>query len=270
MLMTNFLKNRRSVREFKNKKVDVKVLEKIDEYLKELENQEGSRSILFNIYKNGEDIYRSLKGIGGYSGVMIESPHYIGMELVNNEERVAIYSSYYMEKLITKLNDLGIATCWISLMDVDGNKKKNILGSTIGQTNYLLAIGYPKPKNPFINEAFSERLGIEEIVFNEEIEKPIDVEELEAMGLSDLFYYVRFAPSAYNKQPWRFLVERDKVTLLLAYSKEEDLNLADAGIIMYYFEALASSIGINSKWELINGVHKTKECYYKYIGEFNL
>ena len=135
--------------------------------------------------------------------------------------------------------------------------------------DYLLAIGHPVAKNPFIDEPFSSRVGIEDIVFKDEIGKVVSVDELESRGLDDLFYYVRFAPSSYNKQPWRFVLKDHKVILLMAYSNDEELNLADAGIIMYYFESLAKAIGINSKWELIDENNiKDEECKYKYIGEF--
>ena len=48
-----------------------------------------------------------------------------------------------MEKIITKLNSLGIDTCWVSIGDADGRKKKEkIFGEIIGKINYILAIGY--------------------------------------------------------------------------------------------------------------------------------
>ena len=66
-----------------------------------------------------------------------------------------------------------------------------------------------------------------------------------------MFYYIRFAPSSYNNQPWRFVLKDHKVILLLAYSSEEQLNLTDAGIIMYYFESLVNPWDHN-KWKLID------------------
>lgn len=270
MIMTSFLKNRRSVREFKRKKVDSDTLGKVRLYLDVLEKEEFKGNIKFSLYENGDNLYKSLKGIGGYSGVMIESPHYISLELMKVEEESIIYSAYYMEKLISKLNNLGLDTCWISIGDVEESDKNNALGEKKGEVNYLLAIGYSKPKNPFVNESFSERVGIEELVFSNKIGNPSNLEELENRGLSDLFYYVRFAPSARNKQPWRFLLEDNRAILLIENIEGEDLNLMDAGIMMYYFEALAGSIGVSSKWKLLGDTYEGKSPKYKYVAEIRL
>ena len=267
MIMTSFLKNRKSVREFKRKKVDLETLEKIKLYLNVLEKEESSGNVKFELYENGENLYKELKGLGGYSGVMIESPHYVSLGFTNEEEKTQIYGAYFMEKLITKLNELGLDTCWISIGDVDQRDKEKALGDKKEIINYLLAIGYSKPKNPFVNESFSDRIGVDQLVFSKTIGNPSNLEELENRGLGDLFYYARFAPSGKNKQPWRFLLEDNKVTLLL---KKEDLNLIDAGIMMYYFEILAGSIGVNSKWTLLGEDYEGKDSNYKYIAEIKL
>lgn len=267
MLMTNFLKSRKSVREFKKRKVSIDILEETKLYIKSLEEEAGE-DISFKLYEYGEKLYENLKGIGGYSGVMIEAPHYIGLDLINNEPRSIIYGSYYMEKLITKLNTMGLDTCWVSVVDVDEDTKKEVFGSINGNIDYILAVGHGKARNPFANEAFSERIGVDELVFSDKIGNPVNMEDLENRGLDDLFYYVRFAPSALNKQPWRFLLGKDKVTLLLKHNKGEKPNLVDAGIIMYYFEALGESIGLNSKWKLLN--KEEEKDNYKYIAELSL
>ncbi len=268
--MKDFLKKRKSHREFKSKTVNGVLLEDIRLYLNILEDEEGNGSIKFKIYEYGEKLYEILSGVGGYSGVMIKSPHYIGLEIMNNQEKSIIYSAYYMEKLITALNDKGIDTCWVSIEDVDKDVKLEAFGATVGEFNYLLAIGYGKTKNPFINEPFSERIGVDELVYNNEVGNLISVDELENRGLGDLFYHIRFAPSALNKQPWRFILQNDNIILLLKYSNGENPNLMDAGIIMYYFEALAESIGFNNKWSLIDGLFTDGEYSYKCIAEYKL
>ncbi len=270
MNMNNFLKGRRSVRDFKSKKVELSVLESIVPCLEELEKEEATASIKFKLYEYGEYIYEGLKGKAGYSGVMIQSPHYIALELKNTEDHTIIYGAYFMEKLITKLNEKGLDTCWISLADVDSKTKNEIFGESKGEVNNLLAFGYPKRRNPFSAEPFSERIGVEELVFEGKIPVMGDIDKLEAKGLMDLFYYVRFAPSTKNLQPWRFLLEDHNVKLMLQYQDGEQPLLTDAGIIMYYFEALANMQGIKSKWNFIDGVHKEDKYNYKFIAEFHL
>lgn len=268
--MNNFLKSRRSVRDFKNKTVELPVLESIKPILEKLEKEEETGSLTFKLYEYGDHIYEGLKGKAGYSGVMIQSPHYIALELNNTEEHTVIYGAYFMEKLISKLNEKGLDTCWISLTEVDSITKNEIFGETKGQVNNLLAFGYPKRRNPFSAEPFSERIGVEELVLDGKIPAKADINKLEAKGLMDLFYYVRFAPSTKNFQPWRFLLEDHTVKLLLRYNEGEKPLLIDAGIIMYYFEALANMQGIKSKWSFIDGVQEESGINYKYIAEFRL
>lgn len=269
MIMTNFLRDRRSVRDFKIKNLDSDVLDKINQILRELEKENKHGGFNFKIYENGEFIHNSLEGLAGYSGVMVEAPHYIAIDLLNKEEKTIIYSGYYMEKLITKLNELGLDTCWVSVYDVEMKKRKEIFGESTNEINFILAFGLPKRKNPFVPVPFSERKSIEDIVFDKEIGKPMDTELLEVRGLGDIFFYLRFAPSIRNLQPWRFIVTDDKIHLVVEY--EETPPLIDAGIAMYYFEALAYLQGTKNKWSLLDGfIHEGKVSNYKYIAEYQL
>lgn len=270
MLMTNFLRNRKSTREFKNKKISTDIINDIELYLGILEKENTEGNFKFKWYEYGERIFEELKGIGGYSGIMVESPHYVGLDIHGDKDLGLIYGAYYMEKLITMLNSLGLDTCWISIDQVDKDTKAKVFGEHIVEMDYLISFGYGKRKNPFVAETFSERIGVDKLVFKDEIENPVDSDELENRGLSDLFYYVRFAPSKLNLQPWRFLLENDKITLLFKYDKEEDLNLIDIGIIMYYFETLARTIGIGNNWTLVKGDYKGNEGNYRYIAELVL
>lgn len=269
--MSNFLKDRKSIRDYKKKKLDEKARENLLAIFKELEREVNNNYFEFILFEDGYKIYGSLDGIAGYSGVMIESPHYIGIRLKEVTEESIIQASYYTEKLMTKLTKLNLGSCWISVKDVNKNIKANILGDENKNIGYLVALGYPKARNPFAQETTSSRHGLEYFVFKDQIGKVISLEELENRGLDDLFYYIRFAPSNYNKQPWRFVLEDDKVVLLLEYSEDSKTDLMDTGIIMYYFEVLAEVIGLNNKWKNVSapdieyGGHK-----YKTIGEFYL
>lgn len=270
MIMTNFLKTRKSVRDFRSKKVNPEVLDNIKIILKGLENEYTPGDINFKLYEYGENIFKGLKGIAGYAGVMIESPHYIALNLKNKDDKTVIYSAYYMEKLVTDLNKLGLDTCWVSVFDVEEERKKAIFGESTGEINFVLAFGYSKRRNPFIQEPFSERKGVDEIVFFKDLGKSIDMEYLEERGLGDIFFYLRFAPSIKNLQPWRFIVSDDKVHLLVEYNDGQNPPLVDAGIAMYYFETLCSLQGTKNKWSLLDGFVHEGNTNYKYIAEYQL
>ncbi|OHW63265.1 nitroreductase family protein [Andreesenia angusta] len=304
MLMANFLRNRKSSREFRNKDLRENTLKDIKKSMESVLDEASDVNLGFVLYEDGDRIARELDGIGGYAGVMVKSPHYIGIEFKDSEDKTEIYGAYYTEKLLSLINDMGVDGCWLTMTHVDVEKRKEVLGESGGQIGYLLAIGYPPLRNPF--ELLSEkitgheggdtylsamgkpevkkeasrfastsgsRLGIEKIVFKDSVENPATVEDLDDMGLYDLFYYVRFAPSNRNLQPWRFLVEKNKVKLLMAHSEEAGYSLVDAGVIMYYFESMMKTghyLGSKSTWELIDGEVEGSETKYRYIAEYNI
>jgi len=270
MLMSNFLKNRKSTREFKDRELNNEVINKILSIFKELEEESIGKSFNFILFEDGKKVYEHLRGVAGYSGVMINSPHYIGIRLKEVNDFSIIEASYYTEKLMGKLDELNLGSCWVNVKHVDKAIKSDALGEENKNIGYLVAFGYPKLKNPFLDEPTSARYSIEEIVFKEELGSSISLEEIENRGLDDLFYYIRFAPSNYNKQPWRFAIKNDKVILYLEMD-EGKTDLMDAGIIMYYFEEMAKTIGLNNKWKLLDKEiveHKGKQ--YRLIGEYNI
>lgn len=272
MLMNKFLEDRRSVREFDKKEADQNTIDSINADIALMEEEEGSSNIQFRLYEYGKNIYENLENKAGYAGVMIESPHYIALIRKDNEDLTIISGAYHIEKLITRLNSHGLDTCWVTVNDLDKQTKERAFGEIDGDIDFILAIGYAKKKRPFEQKVVSEKISIEEMVFQGEICKNASAEELETQGLTDLFYYVRYSPSKMNQQPWRFLLEdHGKVTLLLGYEKWNDSLLVDAGIIMYYFEELAKRQGSKNKWQLIEP-KEVEACgkTYRYLAEYRL
>jgi hypothetical protein len=63
----------------------------------------------------------------------------------------------------------------------------------------------------------------------------------------------RLAPSAVNRQPWRFEVGKDSVTVYVK-NATPDFNVSkrlDCGIAMLHIEVAALNSGIKGKWELL-------------------
>ncbi len=64
----------------------------------------------------------------------------------------------------------------------------------------------------------------------------------------------RLAPSAVNRQPWRFQIEANSVTISVD-SEKNTYNIPkrlDCGIAMLHFELGAYVHGIKGKWEFLN------------------
>lgn len=272
MLMNKFLEDRISTREFQKKEVSLDTIKAIKQDISFIEEEEGSSNIKFRLYEHGKNISDNLKNKSGYSGVMIESPHYIALVKKNDEALTIISGAYHMEKLVTRLHAYNIDTCWISLNDLDKKTQKEAFGDIDGDIEFILAFGYAKSKRAYQKNVVSEKISIEEMVFQDKICKNVLSDDLEAQGLIDIFYYARYAPSKMNRQPWRFLLQDGgKVTLLLEYEKWDNSLLVDAGVIMYYFDELAKRQGSNNKWQLIEQKEEIVDGKkYRYIAEYQL
>lgn len=249
MVMTNFLQKRKSVRDFKNKEIARDSIEAIKNYIEEIEKE--TETVSFKFYENGSIIYNGLKGKAGYSGVMIEAPSYIALMKKDEEKESCLNTGYYLEKLNTQIVNLDLDSCWITLDNVDDETKKNLFGAEGTKVDYVVAFGYGVGKKLFTPETTSGRYTMNQIVFKDEIGNEISADELETTGLLDIFASVRFAPSHKNSQPWRFVMEDHNVVLYMEKSDEDSRSLVDMGVVMFYFEEMAKTIGRYGKWSVI-------------------
>lgn len=267
MVMTNFLQERKSVRDFKGKSLSAKDLEQVNLVIEKANEEGEARKISFRLFQNGAVIYKKLEGKAGYGGVMIDAPHYISMEMGKEDEETLLAGGYALEKLNTGLIKGGLGTCWITVDEVDGMTKQEAFGKEGGGVQFIIAIGYPKGKKLFTPETSSARKEVGELVFKDKIDNPASIEELENLGLFDILSSVRYAPSHKNFQPWRFLIDGTEMVLLMKRSSEDRRSLVDMGVVMFYFEEMAKTIGINHKWS----VSEEEDLGgYKVVGRFKL
>lgn len=265
MLVTNFLQKRKSVRDFKETAVDKYEMEIIKDAINQI-SKEDEALLKFNLFENGSIISKELQGKAGYNGVMIEAPHYISIAAEKESLENKLKIGYALEKLNTKIVDLNIDTCWITVDEVDEKTMKSVFGEGGEKINYLIAFGYAKAKKLFSKETTSSRLPVSDVVFHDDLGNKIAVEVLEERGLLDIFSTIVYAPSHKNFQPWRFVVKDSEVVSYMVKSDEDLRSLVDMGVILFYFEELARDKGINNKWKL--NFHE--EGNYLKIGEFVL
>ena len=249
MVMTNFLQKRKSVRDFKNKSVSRFNIETIKSFIDEI--SEETNNVGFKFYENGSIISKGLQGKAGYHGVMIEAPSYVALIQKDNSEESYINTGYYLEKLNTQIVNLDLDSCWITLDEVDDETKKQLFGEEGPKVNYVIGFGHGVGKKLFTPETTSGRYLRDEIVFKNEIGENISEEELENLGLIEIFSSIRYAPSHMNTQPWRFVVKEHEIYLFMIKSDNNSRSLVDIGVSMFYFEEMAKTIGRYGKWDII-------------------
>lgn len=259
MLTTNFLKTRTSTRDYKDKNLDENTTKKIFEIVEAEAEKLGKEDLSFLVNTDGESVYKSLEGVAGYRGIMIKAPAYIALNTLNNNPASIVKGAYGMEEIITRLNELGLGSCWITVSDVETTVKQSAFNFTDGDVNLLLAVGYPL-NDEVRQQRYDDRKPTEDLVFLGDFDTQATDEDLEQRGLNDIFDYAKFAPSTHNEQPWRFVIVDDEINLYIEDFKG-DVNLIDAGIIMYYIDELGKSLAMASGWDVKPEISSDKYTY---------
>lgn len=265
MLITDFLLTRKSIRTYKNKALSNKEIEAIEEVLNAINSKR--ENVEFSLHTDGERIYKDLDGHGGYGGVMIEAPAYISMNLIDQSPEAYIYASYEFEEIVTEMKKFNLGSCWITLSNCGEDLLKETFNSEEGIVKYLLGIGHPTRDLNFGNPTYTPKIGVEDYVFKNIEKDPYTIDELESLGLADLFYYLRLAPSSKDKQAWRFIIDGGEIKLYIEDLTNID-DYVDTGIVLYYFDSLASASGLRMSWDI--DVKNENEGEFVYIGKTHI
>lgn len=277
MIMQKVMEKRRSVREYKNKELDIADLESLRALMDHASHILSSVQVRFHMVRDGELAFKTLSGVAGYNGVMIEAPHYLVILSDNHEDRYKA-AGYLTEWLVLNLTKRNIGTCWIDTNNKADQIKKTLNLDTpdeiiglmaigyaamdtrlsnifdtkgMGTVTTVSSIGYPHVEISFAPEPVSARLSICDLVYLNEWGVTMTVEELELRGLAEVFFYMRLAPSWGNQQPWRFILKGNQILLTVmneygAY--DQHVAEIDAGIAMLYFETAMHSEGLPGSW----------------------
>ncbi|MCP4761212.1 MAG: nitroreductase [archaeon] len=167
---------------------------------------------------------------------------------------------YLFEKIILKLTDMGLGTCWMGgTFDYAGfseqiNRRKDEVIAALTPIGY---INKRRAKEKVIRTfaRAKKRIPWETIFFEGNFDSPL--EKVKAGNYSNLLEMVRLGPSASNKQPWRvvkeigknifhFYVLRTNDKLGSNYNKFRRL---DIGIAVCHFDLSAKEADLKGKWE---------------------
>lgn len=278
MSFREFVNNVLSTRDYKDGMLEGKVIAEVNAYLETLNDDFGrEKGFSFILFEEGGEVFRELAGVGGYNGVMIKSPHYIGLAVKDEDPEKEFYGSYYMQSVVKMLYDLKLGSCWINVRNVVSDKKAKLLGNNSGIINYLLAFGMADEKaikhknpqmtvtgedsaykqNPYglkVNETMSSdkaRNSVGEMVYLYDWGRQASVEDLESRGMDEIFFHVRNAASYKNLQPCRLILKDGEAELTVVNPKDEN-SYVDAGIMMYILDGLAKNIGVPGKWQFVS------------------
>lgn len=207
MQLLDLMKERHSVRQYSDKKIDGDVKTKLDTYVASINEESG---LSMQIFYNEPNCFNSmLAHYGKFSNVK----NYIAIVGKKEEQEKA---GYYGEKLVLKCQELGLNTCWVALT----HGKVNVQTKPQQKLLILIALGYGT------NTGVAHKSKPIKELCKEDAYPEWFMKGMEAVSL---------APTAMNQQKFLFEMKNGQVyakALMGFYSK------IDLGIVKYHFEAV--------------------------------
>ena len=205
--MLDLMKERHSVRQYSDKKIEGDVKSKLNKYVASINEESG---LSMQIFYNEPNCFNSmLAHYGKFSNVK----NYIAIVGKKEEQEKA---GYYGEKLVLKCQELGLNTCWVALT----HGKVNVQTKPQQKLLILIALGYGT------NTGVAHKSKPIKELCKEDAYPEWFMKGMEAVSL---------APTAMNQQKFLFEMKNSQVyakALMGFYSK------IDLGIVKYHFEAV--------------------------------
>lgn len=238
---------RRSRRQFAPKPVDANILARINRFCDEYRPFQEARAVLVT-----ETPDRVFKGAVGHYGKIKGAPAFIAFIGNMGDPNIQEKVGYLGEGLILEATASGLATCWVggffrpeiaSLLAGAGQNEKVLAVTPVGYAGEDMSL------EDKIMAGFGRnhrRRPLSELVTGlEEIKWPA--------WMREALHAARLAPSAVNRQPWRFRVEQDRIIVLVDNPKDT-FNISkrlDCGIAMLHIEIAALHRDIKGEWEFL-------------------
>ena len=251
------IQNRKSVREFADKKVPASALAEIEAYYQK-SCQRLVPELETKLCVFGEEAKAALEGAAGYKSFLVGAPNYL--VLLSAKGDLAVENAgYMMEDIVLKLTDMDLGCCWLTFTDSEKVKSALKIDSALDVAAIVaFGQGVKTTKRLRVNilsmskvdisaqrQYFAPKHGLHDMVFMNTWGNCEGVDEY--IGFYDdmlweAFYAATQSPSYLNRQPYGFIIHDGQITLVKApdsYTDEIDGKLG-LGIVLLHFTSTAS------------------------------
>ena len=237
---------RRSRRSFIDRLTEEEKLDRLEKVCREFRPFVGARAEFLR--HSPEKVFKGI--VGGY-GKITGAPYYVAFigssEFPNTEEGIG----YTGEGVILEATALGLGTCWVSGFFRPEAVKEHIALADHERVYAVTPIGYTEKGFSFKEKIYEgaarslKKKPLEEIVEGTAL-VPWQEKAIEA---------ARIAPSASNRQPWRFILGTNSITVSLNTPKDSARypKRLDCGIAMLHIELGALAAGKKGSWTPLSG-----------------
>ncbi len=250
------IKNRSSWRSYDSQPLNAQLRETILMYLDAQTSGPLGHKTRFHLIEKNDPALFDNASLGTY-GFIKNSKNFIVGALIPGGRSWEDYG-YLLEKIILKMTDLELGTCWMG-----GTFKRSEFGRAINVLENevvpaITPVGYPTTTRSIRDRVIRwgakshSRKTWESIFFEGDFETRLNRDALGEYAV--VLDMVRLAPSASNKQPWRVVRQGHRYHFFLkrmqySHGKSVDLQRIDMGIAMCHFELTAIDLGLSGIWE---------------------
>lgn len=238
---------RRSRRLFDPKSIPAELLDKLNAFCNQFQPFTGVRAVI--VTDSPDTVF---KGAIGHYGKIKGAPAVIVFIGDTRDVYVQEKVGYLGEGIILEATFLGLGTCWVggffrpevaALLAHIRENEKVLAVTPIGYASERVSLeekimtGFGRThQRKTLNELVT---GIEEYKWPEWMKTALEA--------------ARIAPSAVNRQPWRFHIEKDSITISVDDIKDT-YNISkrlDCGIAMLHIETASLYCGVYGEWEFL-------------------
>jgi nitroreductase len=191
------------------------------------------------------------KGIIGRYGKVTGAPYYMAFVGNMSSPRVQECAGYVGEAVILEATALGLGTCWVGGMFRPKGAAAHIPIEDEEKILSVTPVGYAEESYNTAEKLFkrfaksAKRKSLNQLIIKGHIHSPWVGKALEA---------ARLAPSAANRQPWRFSIGDDSITVSMETARDNSFisRRLDCGIAMLHIELGALAAGITGRWKFLD------------------
>jgi len=193
MVMNRFdaIFSRKSIRRYKNERLEWELLADILEYANRLPMLVEGIAVEFKLVSNIEERQ------GFYSPFSIKAPYYLCLSS-EEKEGYMLNAGYLMQQMNLYIASKGLGTCFFIFGPGHGLKASM-------KYSYVLTLAFGKTNAELYRDSSeAKRLPEEELVLYKEEVSP---------EIRQILAAARLAPSSFNSQPWRFVAYKNRIHL---------------------------------------------------------
>jgi len=272
--VVELIKRRVAWRNYLRKDVEESKIEKIDNFMANLEPPPFLSEIRFKIVHDSLD---GKKTVPGTYGFIKRAETFMAGAVVKNEKDMEDFG-YLFEKIILYATDLNLSTCWIG-----GFFNRSSFGEKLGITAdeiipAVSPLGYPAKRRALLDSIMYHSIRAKDrkpwkvLFFSENMNSPLHSDQVNEYATP--LELLRLSPSSCNRQPWRIVYKNGFFHFFLYredwYKKlfELDLQRIDMGIAMCHFELTAKSSGLSGEWVIMDADIRPLPAMHEYVASW--